>query len=283
MSGAVREVTVHALVELIQEVAPQRPDPNTGRLREQAVYRGVADTDRALLTSLDRLGVPEVPPHSRGHLEEHLMRNFLRYARPHLQVAPGNEWEVLVLAQHHGLPTRLLDWSHSPLVAAHFATVDDERDTDRVVWKLDWGTLHAHFGLPRLALTVEELDQVLEDRGIRTPWELFSGAYRGSEPFAALLDPPALDGRIVAQSAAFTVCTDRTRTIDAVLEEAGLPKCLTRCVIPHASVSAFRDQLDLCGVDERRLFPDLDGVAAQLRRYYSAAADEPESGCSNGG
>jgi hypothetical protein len=40
-------------------------------------------------------------------------------------------------------------------------------------------------------------------------------------------------------------------------------------VIPEAEVPRIRDQLDLVGVDERRLFPDLDGVAAQLRRYYS--------------
>ena len=50
---------------------------------------------------------------------------------------------------------------------------------------------------------------------------------------------------------------------------AGLGSALTKFVIPASEVARFRDQLDLAGIDERRLFPDLDSVAAQMRRYYS--------------
>ena len=55
----------------------------------------------------------------------------------------------------------------------------------------------------------------------------------------------------------------------AVLEEHGLGSALTKFIIPAKETARFRDQLDLVDVDERRLFPGLDGVAAEMRRYYS--------------
>ena len=73
----------------------------------------------------------------------------------------------------------------------------------------------------------------------------------------------------MAQSAAFTLCSDKRRSFDRFLEEHGLGETLTKIVIPAAEAARIRDQLDLVSVDERRLFPDLDGVAAHLRRYYS--------------
>ena len=82
------------------------------------------------------------------------------------------------------------------------------------------------------------------------------------------MEPPTLDARIAAQAAVFTVCSQADRPLDAFLAEHGLADALTRVVIPAAAVRRVRDQLDLVSMDERRLFPDLDGVAAQMRRYY---------------
>ena len=59
------------------------------------------------------------------------------------------------------------------------------------------------------------------------------------------------------------------RSFDEFLREHDLSEALTKFIISAADVSALRDQLDLAGIDERRLFPDLDGVAAELRRYYA--------------
>lgn len=271
MSG-IHEIRIHTLGELVEAVTPEHADPQSGRLRERAVYRGVPVADCSLLSSLDRLGTPELPPHAKGHLEAHLLRNFIRYSRPHLAALPERDLELLVIAQHHGLPTRLLDWTHSPLVAAHFATRTEDRSSDRVVWRLDWGRLHDHYRLPPLALLSSDLQTVLHGRGFASLWELIDpGAHEG-ETFVALLEPPAIDQRIMAQSAAFTFSTDRSRSLQQVLAASGLETALTRCVIPAAAVQRIRDQLDLCGISERRLFPDLDGVAAEMRRYYAATA-----------
>jgi hypothetical protein len=84
-----------------------------------------------------------------------------------------------------------------------------------------------------------------------------------------MIEPPTLDARISAQSATFTLCSDSSKSLDAFLAEHGLEDALTRFVVPQSARSMVRDQLDLVGMDERRLFPDLDGVAAQMRRYYS--------------
>jgi hypothetical protein len=84
-----------------------------------------------------------------------------------------------------------------------------------------------------------------------------------------MIDPPSINPRIVAQTAVFTLITDNRVSFDQFLERHGLDSALQRYVIPGTALDHFRDQLDLVGMDERRLFPDLDGVAAQLRRYYS--------------
>ena len=265
---AIREVTVRTLGELVDRVTPSEPDPRTGRHRDTGVYRGAFDARRPLLTSLDRLGGVE-PPHTKAGLEAHALRNFARYSRPHLPTGAVDDWELLVTAQHHGVPTRLLDWTYSPLVAAHFATSAARADrADRAVWRLDWQRVHAAFELPPLALLTGDLQRLFGDEGTPfTPWRLFER--ETGRPFCCLIEPPSLDARIVAQSATFTLCSDKRRPLEHFLAEHGLEDALTRFVIPAAVVGQLRDQLDLVGFDERRLFPDLDGVAASIRRYYA--------------
>jgi len=264
---SINEVVVTSLGDLIDKVTPPEPDPRTGRRRDSGVYRGDRDAARPLLTSLDKLGGVG-PPHTKADLEAHILRNFIRYSRPYFSTPPVNEWEVLVTAQHHGLPTRLLDWTYSPLVAAHFATVDGGLESDRVVWRLDWKSVHRCFRIPELALPIQDLEGILGGDSPMTPWALFSGP-AGNKQFACMFEPPSLNQRIVAQSATFTLCSDKRQPFDRFLEAHGLGSALTKFIIPAREAARFRDQLDLVSVDERRLFPDLDGVAAEMRRYYS--------------
>jgi hypothetical protein len=263
----VREVQVRSLGELIDHVTPTEPDSETGRHRDSGVYRGVRHADWPLLTSLDRLGGLE-QPHSKAGLEAHILRNFIRYARPYFPAPLTNDWEALVAAQHHGVPTRLLDWTYSPLIAAHFATLPRRDATDRAVWRLDWRAVHRTFGFPELALLIEDLERTLRDGERFTPWDLFDSD-PGERPFACMLEPASVDPRIAEQSAVFTLTSDKRLPFDRFLADHGLECALTKFVIPSANADRIRDQLDMVGADERRLFPDLDGVAAKLRRYYS--------------
>lgn len=263
---AVKERVVRRLGELLDAVTPEQPHPQTGRFRDTGIYRGMRDATRPLLTSLDRLGGVD-PPHGKAELESHILRNFIRYSRPYLSQAPTSEWELLVTAQHHGVPTRLLDWTYSPLIAAHFATQEPGDRRDRVIWRLDWQRVHRAFGFEPLALLIQDLEERVGGDRPFTPWRLFEGDV--DRPFACMLEPPSIDARIVAQAAAFTLCTTASRSFDAFLAEHGLEDALERFVIPGDCAQRLRDQLETAALDERRLFPDLDGVAAAIRRYYA--------------
>ena len=263
----VRERTITSLGELIDAVTPSQPDPATGRRRDAGVYHGASSAKQPLLTSLDRLGGTN-PPHTKCNLEEHILRNFSRYSRPFLDGRPVNEWELLVIAQHHGVPTRLLDWSYSPLVAAHFATTSAVPGRACGIWRLDWQRIHKAYDFTPLALRIEDIGRLalLGDRDEFTVWDLYHATEKS---FSFLIEPPSLDARISAQAAAFTICSETARSYDAFLEDEGLIDALTKYVIPADATSHIRDQLDLAGVEERRLFPDIDGVAASIRRYYA--------------
>jgi hypothetical protein len=260
---SLKSVPIHTLGELIDRVTPDKPDPITGRRRDAGVYRGGSDANAPLLTSLDRLGGGK--PHTKADLEAHILRNFIRYSRPFLGREPANDWEHLVSAQHHGAPTRLLDWTYSPLVAAFFATRAGG-NCDRVIWRLDWQPIHEKFDLPPRSLMPSELGEMFEKGAHFSPWDLFDA--KGRHTFAALIEPPSLDTRLVTQSAVFTLSSDKRTSFDRFLVDHDQESALTKFVIAADEVGRFRDQLDLVGMDERRLFPDLDGVAASLRRYY---------------
>jgi hypothetical protein len=264
----IEEFEIRSLGELIDHVTPIERDPASGRLRDASIFRGVPHDETALLTSLDQLG-GTTPPHTKAHLEEHLLRNFIRYASPFTQNRNLSLWELLILAQHHGLPTRLLDWTSSPFVAAHFAMRQSSQRGDRFIWRLNWRQVHEHFRLRSVAFLVQDLDEVVRARSFASLWEFFQADADENNTFACMLEPPALDQRIVAQAAAFTLSSNKRISLDELLRQCGLTSALTRLIIPSEKVECLRDQLDLCGVDERRLFPDLDGVTAILRRYYS--------------
>ena len=97
------------------------------------MFRGMSDASWNLMTSLERLGTPP------DRIEQPALRAFGKYA-PAGTYSRQSEWERLAVAQHNGLPTRALDWTASPLIAAHFATVErDYWTADGVIFGL-WTT-----------------------------------------------------------------------------------------------------------------------------------------------
>jgi hypothetical protein len=235
-----------------------------GRFRGPFVYRGMTNASWGLETSLSRLGG------SYQSLERAMFRNFRKYA--HRDAAPGESfWHWLVLAQHHRLPTRLLDWTFSPLVGAHFAT-DDLNDfaVDGAVWKVDF--IRAQESLPR-GLTALRRGHVvfttdMLDRYAASMEEFDRKLARSKEPALVFLEPPSLDDRIVNQAAFLSVTAPAGASAEDCLRRLPGDACL-KVVIPASVKLEIRDKLDMLNITERMIYPGLDGLSMWLKRYYS--------------
>jgi hypothetical protein len=241
-------------------------NPAIHRWRSDAVFRGEGRSSNELTTSLQRLGG------RYGELEPHLLRNFRKYAHRDA-VARESTWHWLALAKHHGLPTRLLDWSHSPLVALHFATENQAQlDEDGIVWAVDYVRAAEHLPPPlRIVLETEGSNTFtaeMLDRVVTTLPEL-DGLATGHD-FVVFYEPPSLDERITNQFAAFSFMSSAEARFDEWLAEH--PELVRRVELPSGLKREVRDKLDQANVTERVLFPGLEGIARWLSRHYSPGA-----------
>ena len=232
------------------------------RFRSPYAFRGQGDIAYDLRTSLMRLGG------NYQALEGPLLRTFRKYAQRDV-VQGDSVWNWLAVAQHHGLPTRLLDWTYSPYVALHFATQDlGCFDRDGVILCINYVATTRY--LPDMLRSILEK----EDACVFTAEMLSRGAGAFQEfdrlaetPFVAFFEPPSLDERIVNQYALFSLMSDPTAHIGDWLNEH--PDVFHRITIPAALKWEVRDKLDQANITERVLFPGLDGLSRWLKRYYS--------------
>ena len=234
------------------------------RFRSPFAFRGSSRVDHTLASSLARLSRPGIDVH---RLELALLRNFRKYA--HQQGAAADSiWDWLALGQHRGLPTRLLDWTYSPLVALHFATQNpDEFGEDGIVWCVNF--VEANKRLPR------RLRRILEQEGSDTLTVEMLGGFEtlrdfdalSREPFVVFVEPPAVDARMLNQLALFSLMSTPTATLDDWLRDH--PELWRRVVVPARLKWEIRDKLDQANINERIIFPGLDGISRWLTRYYT--------------
>src|SRR2546423_2076730 len=259
--GAVQEIRIKDWSELVERLYEGSWEAGIARFRPNVAFRGLSDANYALKSGLIRLGG------SSEKLEGHLLRNFRKYARR--DSTPDSIWDWMALGQHHGLPTRLIDWTYSPYVAMHFTTARlEDFEIDGVIWSIDFAAANE--------LIPKKLKEVLREEGsytftvdmlnsvAKTPAE-FDRLAR--EPFVVFFEPPSLDDRIVNQFALFSLMSSPTAALDDWLIHH--PQLCRKIIIPAAAKWEVRDKLDQANITERVLLPGLDGLSSWLPRYYT--------------
>ncbi|MCQ2353620.1 MAG: FRG domain-containing protein [Clostridia bacterium] len=262
----IKTVFIDCIDDVMQLISEQEYNSNIQRIRSSYFYRGVPDVKYRMVTSLQRNC-----KNLQKDLEKPILRNFTKYASIEDPSLCDSVWKQMIVGQHHGLPTRLLDWTYSPLVALHFANTENNLDKfgkrDCVVWRMDMresnknlpqkyrdalDAEHAFvFSVDSLSRVADSIEQYDLDMGMDS---------------IACIEPPSIDQRIISQYSFFSVIPSGITDIEDYYErhESGLVKYIIKKEIRWD----VRDLLDQMNINERIIYPGLDGLSKLLARHY---------------
>lgn len=193
------------------------------------VYRGEESDKYKLLPKFGR--DQEKSVENDSEIERALLNDFKRTAIPHLTYNPTNNWDWLAIAQHHGLHTRLLDWTLNPLAAAFFA-VHKNSPGDSILYIFD----------SRDLLDVDEVVPPFDIKEVR------------------LFYPRHVTRRISAQSGLFTIHPEPSKPFNT--------DSLERITINNSCKNEFDLVLSTYNIDDYTMFPDLDGLVRVINNEW---------------
>ncbi|MHB9152933.1 MAG: FRG domain-containing protein [Spirochaetales bacterium] len=192
-------------------------------------------------------------------IEKLIFSEFKRNYSSKFGVIPADDWEWLALAQHYGLPTRLLDWSYSSLIALWFAVKDDLTILNKEK------PFNGHVNVYVLAATLEKWKEI-EDT--TSPFDIDS---------IKIFRPQAVSERIKVQGSVFTA--HPLKNSDNIIDfwnHGGLASHFFNIMIPNEYVIPIRRELKIMGINNYTAFPDLDGLCKHLQWQYYNYQDEIE-------
>ena len=259
-------VKIDSLEDLYTLFIDQEYDAEIERYRSKYLYRGLSNEEYLLVTSLKRNCKEK-----QGELEKSIVRNFTKYAAIEEPELKESVWRQLIIGQHHGLPTRLLDWTYSPLMALNFATSGEDMSymdkQNCVVWKIDIEELNSKLPIiyrkklkeeRAYLFTIEMLDQLEKDL------EKYDSDMSGKA--MVLIEPPSIDQRIINQYSYFSIIPLQMDDIEEYLNSETIHT--TKYIIDKTLKWRIRDMLDQMNINERVTYPGLDGLTQWIKRHY---------------
>lgn len=247
-------------------ISAQTYNSGIDRYRSSFLYRGLPNISFHLKTSLMRNC-----KHKGSGLEKAILRNFTKYASIEEPDLVDSVWRQLIIGQHHGLPTRLLDWTYSPLTALHFATSGEPfseiEKNDCVVWAIDIDEINNLLPIDyrnklqeewSYLFTVEMLDEVVQCL------DKYDDDMKSDSMI--LVEPPSIDQRIINQYSYFSIIPKEMDNIELFLNLK--TEHTIKYIIDRSLKWRIRDMLDQLNVNERIVYPGLDGLSSWIKRHY---------------
>lgn len=282
---AIRVEQITTLEQISKIIWDQQYQSTLMRNRSPYLYRGLPNSNYHLVTSLRRNCKEK-----KNDIELAILRNFVKYAALEDPALKTSIWRQMIVGQHHGLPSRLLDWTYSVLIALHFATsgenLDDMSKNDAVLWQID--ILEMNKRLPKnyqttlknesaFPMTVDMMDSLT--RGGNT-YDILN-RYDSDMGTASMvfLEPPSIDQRIIGQYSYFSIIPSR---IENLQDDTGIETFLdetqntVKYIISTDLKWRIRDMLDQMNINERILFPGLDGITSWMKRHYYVRSGEQQ-------
>ncbi|AHD09299.1 FRG domain-containing protein [Phaeobacter gallaeciensis] len=255
-------MTVEAIENLADFVVWSRKCSKKFGLRRatlEVCFRGQSLTDWTLKPSLYRGFVPP-------ELERELIRDFKTHASEFLSSDQRSDVDWLFLAQHHGVPTRLLDWTLNPLVALYFACEDHTRGENGKVFALNaWELNKTSCGMQAVPATDSEVFQdyvlPLNDKAVQR-------TVRAQQPLA--VRPNYLFRRSNAQAGSFTIHGSKTQALEKTqFVRKNHQACLAQIEIKGEKKLNLLRELYSFGIHRQSLFQSIDSVGDRVKFRYS--------------
>ena len=235
------QITITSIKDLCGLMELEEFQDNDGTT---VIYRGLPDIGFQLIPKVGRFNQPR----SNDPVDESLMLELFRRNSMGLTGFDlTDDWELLALAQHHGMETRLMDWTRSPLVAAFFAVQNPNERYNQV--ERNNSSDHFICSQPNSVIYAWRVQKVfLDKKPAKNPLELPSDVVR--------YIPRHVTPRIRAQSGLFSVHKNpRVELVD---------QRMVQFVIPNGQRGPIKKFLYRLGIHEATIYPDLDGTARHI-------------------
>ena len=262
----IKEIEISNLDDLTQLITEQEYRTDLDRFRSSYLYRGMPDSSFKMETSLYRNC-----KHLQKQLEPAILENFAKYAVIGDPTIAESVWRQMILGQHYGLPTRLLDWTHSALVGLHFATAEDNmalmEEHDCMVWRIDMSEMLSLLPnryqdiVNRKQSTIFSVDMLLEAADSLTEYDSDMGDHA-----MVIIEPPSINQRIVNQYSFFSIVPMDMPDIEGFLDTH--TNNTIKYIIRADLRWRVRDMLDQLNMSERIVYPGLDGLSKWIARHY---------------